>query len=166
MPATELVHKMFFHHGAIGTPTGPLSTPYYSTSEYRHLTFYVGVQNATTVTGTAITLTQAKDAAGTGAKALSFAKAYRVPNWGATPAADLKWEEFTVANDTFTSPNTNNLAIAYMIEIEDETLDRDNDFRFVRLNMASGANCTAGVVAIASMGRNAGHIRVLPAPRA
>lgn len=165
MPATQLVHKMFFHHGAIGTPTGPLSTPYIAFGEYQHVAFYVAILNgASGVTGAAITLTQAKDAAGTGAKALSFTKAYRVPSWAAA-AADLKWEEFAVTSDTFTSPATANLAIAYMIEIEAEQLDRDNDFRFVKLNMASGVANTACALAIASIGRNAGHIRALPSPR-
>lgn len=160
--ATELVHKMFFFHGNQGTPTGPLTTPYVATKLYRHLTFLVTVKNGASPTAATVTLTQAKTSAGQGAKALSFKKAYRVVSW--TTPTTAKWEEFSVSNDAFSTITTASTTATYIVEVEDEMLDRDNDYVFVRLEMASGAGSTANIEILASMARNAGHIRVLANP--
>jgi hypothetical protein len=79
----------------------------------------------------AVTLTQASDAAGTGDKALAFTR------------------HFTVSGDTVTevavTSNTFNLADAanqmVIIEVDASDLDVNNNFSYVKLNIASpGAN--------------------------
>jgi hypothetical protein len=82
----------------------------------------------------AVTLVQAKDVAGTDAKALAFTKMYT--NDGATTTDTLT--ETTVANNTFNLDAVNAL---YVIEVNSAQLDVDNGFDCVNLHVASpGAN--------------------------
>lgn len=141
MPATQLVHKQKFVTGlAPRTPSS--STPaYVSLKNANHLTVIITALNATTVTGSAITLKQATAVAGTGEKALSFSKAWRNVD---TAAAD-GLTEFAVSNDTFTTDATNSKALKYVIEVEAESLDLANGFNAVRVGTG---NATATVLSV------------------
>ena len=122
-------------------------TPSTSTPDYVSLknvlwcTVLIVVDNATTVTGSAITLKQATSVAGGSEKALSFSKAYRNID---TAAAD-QLAEFTVTSDTFTTDTTDNKNLIYVIEVDPSTLDTNNGFDCLR---AGTANATAAVVGV------------------
>ena len=84
----------------------------------------------------AVTLEQAQDAAGTGAKALSFDKYYEVFNAANTP--DDVASEVGVVSDTYNLTGANKV---HVIEVRAADLDINNGFRFVRVKTASpGAN--------------------------
>lgn len=119
-------------------PSG--STPdYVSMKNYKRCTVVVHVKNATTVTGSAITLKQATAVAGTGEKALSFTKVYA----NIDTAAGTTLTETAVTSDTFTTDNTNSKNLMYIIEVKDTDLDINNGFDCIR---AGTGNATAATV--------------------
>jgi hypothetical protein len=84
----------------------------------------------------AVTLEQAQDNAGTGAKALSFDRYYEVFNNASTPKDGVT--EVAVANDTYNLTGANK---THVIEVREADLDINNGFKFVRVKTASpGAN--------------------------
>jgi hypothetical protein len=123
------------------------ATPSSSTPDYVSLknalwvTAVIHCKNATTVTGSAITLKQASAVAGTGEKALSFSKAYRNID---TAAAD-GLTEFAVSSDTFTTDSTNSKNLLYVIEIDPSTLDTNNGFDCVRVGTGNATATVLGV---------------------
>lgn len=125
------------------TQTTPSSsTPdYVSMKGYERLMILIKAKNATTVTGSAITLKQAQDVGATGEKALSFSKAKRNIDLA---AADVL-SEFTVSSDTFTTDNTNSKNLMYVIEVKAEDLDVTNGFDCVRLGAGNGTATTLDV---------------------
>lgn len=156
---TRLVDKVKFVEGlAPRTPSS--STPdYVSLKNYNHLTILISADNATTVTGSAITVKQATAVAGTGEKALSFAKAWRNID---TAAADTL-AEFAVTSDTFTTDTTDNKNLMYVIEIDADDLDLDNGFDCVRAGTANATATVLSVVYLLSGPRYAGSVDDLPA---
>lgn len=122
--------------------TPSTSTPdYVSLKNGHHLTVVIAVDNATTVTGSAITLKQATDVAGTGEKALSFTKMYQNID---TASADLL-AETAVSSDTFTTDSTDNSNLIYVIEVPADSLDVDGGFDCVR---AGTGDATAAVLSV------------------
>lgn len=118
------------------------STPdYVSLKYYERIMILVQVKNATTVTGSAITLKQATAVAGTSEKALSFSKAWRNIDTG---AADVL-SEFTVSSDTFTTDSTNSKNLMYVMEVKAEDLDVNSGFDCIR---AGTGNATAATVSV------------------
>lgn len=118
------------------------STPdYVSLKNYDRMVVVISVDNATTVTGSAITLKQASDVAGTGEKALSFSTMYANTDTGASDTL----VETAVASDTFTTDATNNKNLLYVIEINSASLDRANNFDCVR---AGTGNATSAVLSV------------------
>lgn len=78
----------------------------------------------------AVTLQQAQDASGTGAKALSFTRRFSISGDTVT--------ETTVTSDTFNISAANQTDI---IEVDESDLDHNNGFEYVKLLTASpGAN--------------------------
>lgn len=132
-------------------PTVPSSsTPdYVSLKDYGHVTAIVLVKNATTVTGSAITLKQATAVAGTSEKALSFATAFRNID---TAAADAL-AEFTVSSDTFTTDATNSKNLMYVIEVDAAQLDVTNGFDCFRVGTGNATAATVTVLYILSSPR-------------
>lgn len=124
-------------------------TPSTSTSQwlnmgkYSHATIYIPVLNATTVTGSAITLNQAVDVNGTSSKALSF-----TVNWSnaATATTDALTQN-TVNSNTFTTSTTNSLKLLYVIEVQDTDFDLDGGFSWLQLAAATGVACTLTAIA-------------------
>lgn len=116
------------------------STPdYVSLKGYGKCTIVISVKNATTVTGSDITVKQATAVAGTGEKAVTFTRAWR----NIDTAASDTLAEFAVTNSTFTTDNTNSKNLMYVLEVRHDDLDIDNDFDCVR---AGTGNATAATV--------------------
>lgn len=116
-----------------------------SLKHYRRAVFFILVKNATTVTGSAITLKQATAVAGTGEKAVSFTKAYRTLDVAANGDT---LSEFAVASDTFTTENTNSKNHVYAIEVTPDMLDADNGFDVVRVGTGDATAATLTVFAL------------------
>lgn len=155
---TRLVDKVKIVEGL--APVTPSSSvpDYVSLKNYNHLTAIITVKNATTVTGSAITVKQASAVAATGEKAVSFSKAWRNID---TAAADLL-AEFTVSSDTFTTDSTNSKNLQYVIEVDADDLDMDNGFDCVRVGTGNATAAVLGVVYILSGCRYSGNVDALP----
>lgn len=120
------------------------TTPdYVSLRNYGRCTIVILVKNATTVTGSAITVKQATAVAGTSEKAVAFTKAYR--NIDTAAAGGDALEEFAVTSDTFTTDSTNSKNLLYVIEITEGMLDVAGGFDCIRLGTgdATAADVTA-----------------------
>lgn len=132
--------------GKVVTGLAPItpstSTPdYVSMKGYQKLTVIIIADNATTVTGSAITLKQATVVAGTDEKALAFTKRWTCADTG---AADTLTET-AVTSNTFTTQAVNNKNSIDIIEVDADDLDMDNNFDCVR---AGAGDATAQVLAI------------------
>ena len=127
--------------GLIGTvPTA--STPdYVSLKNYERCQILILVSNATTVTGSAITVKQATNVAGGSEKPLPFTKALRALDL----AADDALAEFLVTSNTFTTDSTNSKQLLYVIDVKAEDLDVNNGFDCIR---AGTGNATAATVTV------------------
>lgn len=118
------------------------STPkYVSLKNYGHVTVVVSFKNATTVTGSAITLKQATTVAGAGEKALAFSTVYAC----ADDATSVALTETAVTNNTFTPDATNSKTGLYVVEIEASALDVAGGFDCFRV---ACANATAQTLEI------------------
>jgi hypothetical protein len=117
---------------------------YVSMKGYERATFIIAARNATTVTGSAITLLQATAVAGTGEKAIAFTKAYR--NIDLAVNQDLA--EFAVVSNTFTLDGTNSKDLLYVIEMDVSWLDVKNDFDCVKLAAATSVAQTLEVTVL------------------
>lgn len=118
---------------------------YISLKNFDHLTIVILVDNATTVTGGAVTLKQASAVAGGDEKALSFSKMWANVDTGASDTL----VETAVVSDTFTTDTTNAKNLMYVIEVEATDLDTANGFNCVRIDVASMANAVGSVLYIA-----------------
>lgn len=125
--------------GALATTNGDCD--YVSMKDYGKMTIVIAVDNATTVTGGAVTLKQATAVAGTGEKALSFSTV-----WANTDtAAGDTLTETAVVSDTFTTNTTNDKNLLYVIELDANDLDVANGFDCVRVDVLSMANAVGFV---------------------
>jgi hypothetical protein len=125
----------------VGAPPAALATTagdgdFVSLKGYDRLTIILSVLNGTTVTGGAITLLQATDVSGTGAKALAFDKVYA----NVDTAAGEALTETAVSSNTFTTGTTNSKSLLYVMEIKSSDLDVAGGFDCVRVDSASMAN--------------------------
>jgi len=129
------------------------STPdYVSLKDYGHFTAVILVKNATTVTGSAITLKQASAVAGTGEKALAFTKVWANTDTGAADALT----ETAVSSNTFTTDATNSKNLMYVIEVDASELDMANGFDCIRVGTGNATAATVTVLYILSNPRYAG----------
>ena len=133
----------------VGCPPAALATTagdgdYVSMKGYDRLTVLIAVDNATTVTGGAVTLKQATAVAGTSEKALSFATMFA--NLDVAAGEDLT--ETAVTSDTFTTLTTDNKNLLYVIEVKASDLDVDGGFDCVRVDVASMASAVGCVLYI------------------
>jgi hypothetical protein len=158
MTATQPVHQMKIIN-AYGPGTPSTAAPQYvSMKNYNHLTIVLSGLNATTVTGSAVTLLQATAVAGTSAKALAFSK-----QWANNDAAaGDTLTETAVTSNTFTTLTTNSKRYLHVIEIDAEMLDMDNGFDCVKVALADATATTLTAVYILSGCRHAGNVAVLP----
>lgn len=122
--------------------TPSTSTPdYVSLKNAVRLSVIIQTNNATTVTGSAITLKQATAVAGTGEKALAFSLVAKNEDTATSDAL----VDTAVTSDTFTTVATNNLNGLYVIDVDPASLDVDGGFDCVR---AGTGDATAQVVSV------------------
>lgn len=133
--------------GALATTNGDCD--YVSMKGYDHLTIVIAVDNATTVTGGAVTLKQATAVAGTNEKALNFSKMWVNLDTAAAEALT----ETAVTSNTFTTLTTDNKNALYIMEIEASDLDVAGGFDCVRVDVLSMANAVGFVQYILSRPR-------------
>jgi hypothetical protein len=125
--------------GALATTNGDCD--YVSLKGYNRLTIVIAVDNATTVTGGAITLKQATTVAGGSEKALAFSKMYA----DIDTATGDSLTETAVTSNTFTTDTTDNKNLLYVIEVKAEDLDVTNSFDCVRVDSLLMANAVGFV---------------------
>lgn len=124
---------------------------YVSMKGYDSLSIYMFVDNATTVTGCAVTLKQATAVAGTGEKALAFTKMWALTDTSVASSV-ITGETLTetaVTSNTFTTGTTDNKNMVYCMEIKASDLDMANGFDCVRLDgllQANSVSCVIGIL--------------------
>ena len=116
----------------------------------------ITVNNATTVTGSAITLKQSKDVAGGSGKALAFDKVWQ--NEDTDSAGGDVLTETAVVSDTFTTDGTDNKDLKYVIDVKTESLDVNNGFNTIRVGTG---DATAAIVNIEYLLYNGRYAPVL-----
>lgn len=114
-----------------------------SLKDARSVQVVIQVDNAATVTGSAVALSQATAVAGTSAKALAFSTALRNVD---TAAGQGALTAFTVASNTFTTDNTNNKNLLYVIDVDPTTLDTANNFDCVRVTLGNATNAVVSAL--------------------
>lgn len=124
-----------------------------SLANYRKCTVIIPISNATTVTGTAITLKQHDAASAGNTKALSFSQAWRNIDVG---AAIDNLAAFTVSSDTFTTDATNSKELLYVMEVDSDMLDWANNYRWFSCQGASAVASTAVILYLLSEPRYSG----------
>lgn len=128
------------------------STPdYVSLRDYQHFTAIILVKNATTVTGSAITLKQATSAAAGGEKPLAFSTVWA----NVDTAAGDALTKTAVVSDTFTTDSTDNKKLMYVIEVDASELDTSNGFNFIRVGTGNATAATVTVLYVLSSPRYA-----------
>lgn len=140
--------------GALATTNGDCD--YVSLKGYDRCTIIIAQDNATTVTGAAITLKQATAVAGTSEKALAFTKMWANTDTGASDTL----VETAVASNTFTTDTTDNKNLLYVIEVNASDLDVANGFDCVRVDSLLMANAVGYVQYILHGQRNASSLAI------
>lgn len=125
--------------GALATTNGDCD--YVSLKGYDRCTIVIAVDNATTVTGGAITLKQATAVAGTSEKALAFTT--MMANTDAAAGDTLT--ATAVTSNTFTTDTTDNKNLLYVIEVKADDLDVANGFDCIRVDSLLMANAVGFV---------------------
>lgn len=134
--------------GALATTNGDCD--YVSMKNFDRCTIVISVDNATTVTGGAITLKQATAVAGTSEQTLAFSTM-----WANTDcAAGDTLTETAVTSNTFTTATTDNKNLMYVIEVKAGDLDVANGFDCLRVDSLSMANAVGNVLYIMHGARN------------
>ncbi len=120
-------------------------TTYVSMKNYSRLQIIVSIADGTTVTGSTITLQQAKAVAGTGEKPLAFTRMLANTDY----AASKTMVETAVTSNTFTTQTTDSKDSVYIIDVKAEDLDAANGFDCVRLDgTGHAATASRGVVVL------------------
>lgn len=128
--------------GLLGVTPSTSTPDYVSLKNAERVAVIILVKNATTVTGSAITLKQATSVAAGGEKPLAFSKAYRNVDTGAGDVLT----EFAVTSDTFTTQAVNSKNAMYVIEVKAEDLDVTNGFDCLRAGTGDATATTITVL--------------------
>lgn len=136
-PAGKNLSDKLTDHLAFGPATPSSAAPrWVSLKDVDSILIVVQGLNGTTVTGSAVALSQATAVAGTGAKALAFNRMY-----ANTDPANTTLKTLTaVASNTFTTITNNNFSFTYEIPIDQSDLDVANGFDCVRVTLGNAAN--------------------------
>ena len=140
--------------GALATTNGDCD--YVSLKNFDRSTIVVTVDNATTVTGGAVTLKQATDVSGGSEKALAFDTMYA----NLDAAAGDTLTETAVTSNTFTTLTTNDKNAIYVIEVKASDLDVANGFDCLRVDVLSMASAVGLVQYILHGARSASPMAV------
>ena len=143
MDIKRLVDEMKFVTGLASIVPSTSTPDYVAMKNYDGFLAIITVKNATTVTGSAITLKQATAVAGTGEKALAFDKVWQNEDTGSAGGDILV--ETAVVSDTFTTDSTNSKDLKYIIDVKTESLDVNNDFNVIRVGTGDATAATVNV---------------------
>jgi hypothetical protein len=145
MLTNQLLHEFAKLVTGLDSIVPSSSTPdYVSLKNFSRLCVVILVKNATTVTGSAITLKQAKTVAGGSEKELAFSRMWANIDTGAGDTLT----ETTVVSNTFTTDATNSKNLMYLINVDEHNLDINNGFDCVRLGTANATAATVTVLYI------------------
>lgn len=134
------------------------STPdYISLKDVESVDVLIHVKNATTVTGSAITLHQATTVAGGSVKALAFTTYYRNID---TAASDALTKQTAVSN-TFTTDATNSKNLMYRIPVDPASLDVANGFDCIRAGTGDATAATVSVYYLCKL-KYGGNVTIQP----
>lgn len=134
----NLVHAITVVN-AYGPATPSSATPDYISLKNAHaVEVVVTVQNGSTVTGSAVTLQQARAVAGTNAKALAFTEYWAMTD----PANSNNYTNTAASSNTFTTVTTNSAKAVYRIPVDPATLDTANGFDCLSVGLANAVNTT------------------------
>ena len=128
---TESIKSVFVYSGIPATST----TPYVSLLDCSKVSIKLICENATTVTGVAVSLLQATAVAGTSAKALAFSQVTQDLDCAASAVQTIA----TVSSNTFNTDTTNSKRLLYIIDIDPATLDVNNGFDCVAVLLTGSA---------------------------
>ena len=128
-----------------------------SLKNYRHLTILIHLDVASGTASGAVTLDQATAVAGTGTKTLAFTKMWANEDTSASDAL----VETAVTSNTFNIGGATK-PMLYVIEVEADTLDVENDFDCVQVDIATIANANVCVEYILSQARYSGQSSAMP----
>lgn len=141
MTGTRNIDNFAFVHAFKEATPSTSTGSYVSLKGYDHVTILISYKNATTVTGSAITLNQATTVAAAGAKALAFTTMFAVVDDSTSVLA----VQTAVSANTFTTDATNSKNGWYVIEVDASTLDTANAYDCLQVAMATGTATTIGV---------------------
>lgn len=136
-----LSEQVKFVEGLLGVVPSSSTPDYVSLKNYERCAVIILQKNATTVTGSAITLKQATSVAAGGEKPLAFSKVYRNVDTGAGDVLS----EADVTSNTFTTQAVNSKNAMYVIEVKAEDLDVNNGFDCIR---AGTGDATAATITV------------------
>lgn len=148
----EMVHSKKVVVGLHPVVPSTSSPKYISLKDWGHVSIIVDFKNATTVTGSAITLKQATAVAGTAEKALAFTKQWANSDDASTDTI----VETAVTSNTFTPSTTNSKTGYHIIEVDAAELDVNGGFDCLRVGTADATAQTITVTYVLSKPRYAG----------
>jgi hypothetical protein len=121
------------------------TSPWIDMAKFHRASILICFNNSTTVTGSAITLSQATSSAGAGSKALAFNL-----NWSYTWTSTQidNFTQNTVSSNTFTTNAVNSTQGLYVIEVLDTDLDLTNNFNWLQVALATGAATTVCAIGL------------------
>ncbi len=152
MPGTRQVDKVKIVVGLHAVVPSTSVPKWVSLKGYNHITIIVSFNNATTVTGSAISLAQATAVAGTSTKALAFSKMWA----NVDDATSVVLTQTAVTSNTFTTGAVNSKKGFYIIEVDADTLDLANGFDCLQAVTGDATAATLEVTYILSGARFAG----------
>lgn len=158
MPGTRLIDDLKFVTGLDSVVPSSSTPDYVKLNNHDHFTAVILVKNATTVTGSAITLKQATSAAAGGEKALAFTKMWANIDTGAGDTLT----ETAVTSNTFTTDSTNSKNLMYIIEVPASELDTANGFNWIRVGTGNATAATVTVLYLLSGSRYGGNVATMP----
>lgn len=156
MKLSDKAKFVYASPGLVAGATTGGDCDYVSLKGYSGATIVIMVDNATTVTGGAVTLKQATAVAGTSEKALVFADYLANTDVGAADTLVVT----AATSNTFTTDATNDKNQLFVIEVDAADLDVANGFDCIRVDVASMANAVEGVLYILHGARAASPIAV------
>jgi len=133
------------------------SPTWVSLKYYNHITIHIFVVNATTVTGSAITLNQAKDVSGTSSKALAFTTYFQ----NLDMVASDTYTSQTASSNTFTTLSTNSKNAHYVLEVDSGDLDGANGFVTIQVGIGNATAATITAIYELSWPRYGGNFASL-----
>jgi hypothetical protein len=137
---TRLIDTIAFVHAfKEAVPSSAVPT-YVSMKGYDHVGILISFKNATTVTGSAITLNQATAVSGAGAKSLAFTVAWSVVD-DSTTVLPVR---LAVSASTFTTDATNSKNGWYFIDVDAWTLDTANLYTSIQVGIGNATAATIG----------------------